>query len=145
MMTITIAAITIGIAVDNSIHYIYRFREEFNKLKNYKETLNEDIRSMAGVPSWMMVLLQKILSKSGKSNILEIWPNMEVYFHGGVNFIPYKNQYKKLFPSSEMNYIEIYNASEGFFGVQDRLNSDDMLLMLDYGIFYEFIAMSCYG
>ncbi|MEC7063875.1 MAG: GH3 auxin-responsive promoter family protein [Bacteroidota bacterium] len=110
-----------------------------------EETLNEDIRSMAGVPSWMMVLLQKILSKSGKSNILEIWPNMEVYFHGGVNFIPYKNQYKKLFPSSEMNYIEIYNASEGFFGVQDRLNSDDMLLMLDYGIFYEFIAMSCYG
>ena len=109
------------------------------------ETLREDIRSMAGVPSWMLVLLQKVLEETGKTNILEVWPNMEVYFHGGVNFLPYKEQFKTLLPSDSINYIELYNASEGFFGVQDQLNSDELLLMLDYGIFYEFIPMKTYG
>ncbi len=110
-----------------------------------KETIREDIRSMAGVPSWMLVLLQKVLTETGGQTILDVWPNMEVYFHGGVNFLPYKEQYKTLFPTNNMHYVELYNASEGFFGVQDRLDSDELLLMLDYGIFYEFIPMTTYG
>ena len=110
-----------------------------------KETLRADIRSMAGVPSWMLVLLQKVLAETGKETILEVWPNMEVYFHGGVNFLPYKEQYKALLPSDSVHYVELYNASEGFFGVQDQLHSDELLLMLDYGIFYEFIPMKTYG
>ncbi|MGB1079945.1 MAG: GH3 auxin-responsive promoter family protein [Flavobacteriaceae bacterium] len=110
-----------------------------------KETIREDIRSMAGVPSWMLVLLQKVLAETGRETILDVWPNMEVYFHGGVNFLPYKEQYKTLLPSDGMHYVELYNASEGFFGVQDQLHSDELLLMLDYGIFYEFIPMKTYG
>jgi hypothetical protein len=93
----------------------------------------------------MMVLLQKTLDMTAKSNVLDIWPNAEVYFHGGVSFEPYKEQYKKLFPSSKFQYYEIYNASEGFFAIQDRNNSDELLLMLDYGIFYEFIPMDLFG
>ena len=110
-----------------------------------KETIREDIRSMAGVPSWMLVLLQKVLAETGQKSILDVWPNMEVYFHGGVNFLPYKEQYKSLFPTDSMHYVELYNASEGFFGVQDQLHSNELLLMLDYGIFYEFIPMKTYG
>lgn len=109
------------------------------------ETIKEDIRSLTGVPSWMLVLLQKVLEETGKENILEVWPNMEVFFHGGVNFTPYRAQYKALLPSDKVNYLELYNASEGFFGIQDRLDSDELLLMLDYGIFYEFISMKTYG
>ena len=109
------------------------------------ETIKEDIRSMAGVPSWMLVLLQKVLAETGRESILDVWPNMEVYFHGGVNFMPYKEQYKALMPSDAVHYVELYNASEGFFGVQDQLHSDELLLMLDYGIFYEFIDMKTYG
>lgn len=107
-----------------------------------KETIHEDITSLAGVPSWMLVLLNKVLETTGKNNILEVWPNLEVYFHGGVNFTPYKEQYKKLIPSENFRYYETYNASEGFFAIQDQNNSDELLLMLDYGIFYEFIPMS---
>jgi len=106
------------------------------------ETINENITSLVGVPSWMLVLLNNILKVSGKENILEIWPNLEVYFHGGVNFNPYINQYKKLIPKAGFQYYEVYNASEGFFAIQDKNNSDELLLMLDYGIFYEFIPMS---
>lgn len=109
------------------------------------ETLSEDVTSLAGVPSWMMVLLNKLLEETGKNNILEIWPNAEVYFHGGVNFDPYRDQYKKLFPKSDFNYYEIYNASEGFFAIQDSNFSNELLLMLDYGIFYEFIPMDTFG
>lgn len=110
-----------------------------------KETVNENITSLAGVPSWMMVLLEKVLEYTGKNNILEVWPNLEVYFHGGVNFNPYREQYKKLIPSKEFKYYETYNASEGFFAIQDQNNSDELLLMLDYGIFYEFIPMNKYN
>ncbi len=110
-----------------------------------KETIREDIRSMAGVPSWMLVLLQNVLTETGRKSILDVWPNMEVYFHGGINFLPYKEQYNTLFPSDSMHYVELYNASEGFFGVQDQLHSNELLLMLDYGIFYEFIPMKTYG
>ncbi len=106
------------------------------------ETINENITSLAGVPSWMLVLLNRILEKTGKENILEVWPNLEVYFHGGVNFNPYRKQFKKLIPSKKFQYYETYNASEGFFAIQDKNNSKELLLMLDYGIFYEFIPMS---
>jgi hypothetical protein len=109
------------------------------------ETINENVTSLAGVPSWMLVLLQKALETTGKSNLLEVWPNAEVYFHGGVSFEPYKEQYKKLFPKDSFKYYEIYNASEGFFAIQDQNGSDELLLMLDYGIFYEFIPMDTFG
>ncbi len=108
------------------------------------ETIHENITSLAGVPSWMLVLLNRVLEKTGKNNILEVWPNLEVYFHGGVNFHPYREQYKKLIPKKDFRYYETYNASEGFFAIQDLNNSNELLLMLDYGIFYEFIPMSEY-
>ncbi|MCD8446157.1 GH3 auxin-responsive promoter family protein [Tenacibaculum finnmarkense] len=108
------------------------------------ETIDENITSLVGVPSWMLVLLNRVLEKTGKDNILEVWPNLEVYFHGGVNFSPYREQYQKLIPKKEFKYYETYNASEGFFAIQDVNNSDELLLMLDYGIFYEFIPMTQY-
>ena len=108
------------------------------------ETIHENITSLVGVPSWMLVLLNRVLEKTGKNNILEVWPNLEVYFHGGVNFNPYREQYRKLIPKKDFKYYETYNASEGFFALQDVNGSLDLLLMLDYGIFYEFIPMSEY-
>lgn len=110
-----------------------------------KETSNENVTSFAGVPSWMLVLMNKILEETGKTNLKEIWPNVEVYFHGGVSFEPYREQYKKILPSSSFQYYEIYNASEGFFAIQDSNDSNELLLMLDYGIFYEFIPMDAFG
>lgn len=107
-----------------------------------KATLNQNVTNIAGVPSWLLILLERILEISGKSNMLEVWPNVEMYMHGGVNFSPYRSQFEKLFPGRQLNYIETYNASEGFFGIKDTINGDDMLLMLDYGIFYEFIPIS---
>ncbi|WP_373518140.1 GH3 auxin-responsive promoter family protein, partial [Pricia sp.] len=101
--------------------------------------------SLAGVPSWMLVLLNQIIEETGKDHIFQVWENLEVYFHGGVSFNPYKEQYRKLFPRKNFRYYEIYNASEGFFAIQDRNNSDELLLMLDYGIFYEFMPMSDFG
>ncbi len=109
------------------------------------ETINENVTSLTGVPSWMLVLLNNVLETTGKNNLFEIWPNLEVYFHGGVSFTPYKDQYKKILPQSGFKYYEIYNASEGFFAIQDQNNSSELLLMLDYGIFYEFIPMDTYG
>jgi hypothetical protein len=92
----------------------------------------------------MLVLLNRVLEKTGKENIIEVWPNLEVYFHGGVNFNPYREQYKKLIPKKDFKYYETYNASEGFFAIQDKNGSKELLLMLDYGIFYEFIPMDLY-
>jgi hypothetical protein len=109
------------------------------------ETINENVTSFAGVPSWMMVLMNRVLETTGKQNLLEVWPNLEVYFHGGVSFEPYRRQYSNLIPKSDFKYYEIYNASEGFFAIQDSNYSKDMLLMLDYGIFYEFIPMDGFG
>ena len=106
------------------------------------ECLFENVTSLVGVPSWMLVLLNQGLAKMNKSDILEIWPNVEVYFHGGVSFRPYKNQYDQIFSSNPIHYYQIYNASEGFFAIQDQNDSDDLLLMLDYGIFYEFIPVN---
>ena len=104
-----------------------------------EESIPEKVTSLAGIPSWMMVLLQNVLEETGQQTITDIWPNAEVYFHGGVSFKPYRELYHKLFPKNGFQFYEIYNASEGFFGIQDRNNSDELLLMLDYGIFYEFI------
>ena len=104
-------------------------------------TIKENVTNIAGVPSWMLVLLRYILDKTGKDNILEVWPNLELFTHGGVSFEPYKEQYARLIPKKNMNYLETYNASEGFFAIQDQPDSKEMLLMLDYGIFYEFIPM----
>jgi len=109
------------------------------------ETIKEKVTSLAGVPSWMLVLLNNVLQTTGKDNLFEIWPSLEVYFHGGVSFDPYVDQYKKILPKEDFLYYEIYNASEGFFAIQDQNNSKELLLMLDYGIFYEFIPMDAYG
>lgn len=108
------------------------------------EVITQDVGSMTGVPSWMMVLLQRVLKEAGKNSISELWPNLEVFFHGGISFKPYREQYQQVI-GKPINYYEIYNASEGFFGIQDRSGSDEMLLMLDYGIFYEFIPMEEFG
>ncbi|WP_353086930.1 GH3 auxin-responsive promoter family protein [Flavobacterium sp.] len=110
-----------------------------------QETKNENVTSFAGVPSWMLVLINRMLHEEGKTNLLELWPNLEVYFHGGVSFEPYREQYQKIIPKAEFKYYEIYNASEGFFAIQDQNFSSDLLLMLDYGIFYEFIPMDTFG
>ena len=107
-------------------------------------TMKEDVYIIAGVPSWTLILANKVLELSGKSNLKEVWPNLELFMHGGVSFEPYKDEFKKLIPDDKMNYVQTYNASEGFFGIQDLIDSDEMLLMLDYGIFYEFIPMSSY-
>ena len=109
------------------------------------ETIQENVTSLAGVPSWMLVLLNNVLETTGKNNLHDVWPNLEVYFHGGVSFLPYQEQYKNILPKKDFKYYEIYNASEGFFAIQDRNNSSELLLMLDYGIFYEFIPMTTYG
>jgi len=107
------------------------------------EVKSQDVGSLTGVPSWMMVLLQRILKETGSKNISELWPNLEVFFHGGISFKPYREQYHQIVGKT-INYYEIFNASEGFFAIQDRPNSDEMLLMLDYGIFYEFIPMESF-
>jgi len=109
--------------------------------KMAREVLEENVTSIAGVPTWTFVLLQRILEISGSKSILEVWPNLEVFFHGAVAFSPYRKLFGDLIPSSEMHYMETYNASEGFFGIQDQKDSEDLLLMLDYGIYYEFIPM----
>jgi hypothetical protein len=110
-----------------------------------KQVKNENVTSFAGVPSWMLVLLNRLLEETGKGNLLELWPNLEVYFHGGVSFEPYREQYQAILPKKGFKYYEIYNASEGFFAIQDLNYSNDLLLMLDYGIFYEFIPMDTFG
>ncbi len=107
-------------------------------------TMHDDVSSISGVPSWTLVLLNRILEKSGNKDIREVWPNLELYMHGGVSFTPYEKEFKRLIPHEDMHYIESYNASEGFFGIQDQIGGD-LLLMLDYGIFFEFIPMDKYA
>jgi hypothetical protein len=121
------------------ISLLPEWEEKIEKL--IRHTFNENVTSLAGVPSWMLVLFKSILSYTGKNHILEVWPNLELFIHGGVSFSPYREQYLKFIPSPKMHYIETYNASEGFFAIQDDPSTDDMLLMLDYGIFYEFIPL----
>ena len=107
-----------------------------------RESMQEDVGLMVGVPSWTLVICQRILEVTGAKNLLEVWPNLEAFWHGGVGFEPYRKEFEKLIPEPNMNYFESYNASEGFFGIQDDITRSDLLLMLDYGIFYEFIPMS---
>lgn len=115
-----------------------------NKIQKMIESTHaENVTNISGVPSWTMLLLRGILEKTKASCILEIWPNLELYVHGGVNFSPYKDQFASLV-GGDIAYRETYNASEGFFGVQDNTN-EDMALMLDYGIFYEFIPIELCG
>ncbi len=104
-------------------------------------TSHENVTNISGVPSWMLLLLRRVLEITGKAYIHEVWPNLEVFFHGGVSFVPYRSQYDEIIQRGKLHYFEVYNASEGYFGIQDRRASDEMLLMLDYGIFYEFMPM----
>jgi hypothetical protein len=106
-------------------------------------TIHEDVSLVTGVPSWTLVIFNKVLEITGKKHIHEVWPNLECFMHGGVKFEPYRDAFEKILPH-RMNYIESYNASEGYFGIQDQLHSNDLLLMLDYGIFFEFIPMSSF-
>lgn len=113
-----------------------------SKLKAIVEnTIDENVTNLSGVPSWMLVLIKAVLQKTGKQYLTDVWPNLEVFFHGGISFAPYREQYKSLIPTDRMHYEETYNASEGFFAIQNDLNDPGMLLMLDYNVFYEFIPM----
>jgi hypothetical protein len=120
-----------------------KWEEKVEKMAN--STMNEDVYILAGVPSWTLVLLKRILEITGKDNIAEVWPRLELFMHGGVNFSPYREQFNRLIRKDGMNYVETYNASEGFFGIQDTTDKNELLLMLDYGIFYEFIPMEDFG
>lgn len=110
-----------------------------------KECMGKNVTNISGVPSWMLSVLVRILELSGKQHLEEVWPNLEVFFHGGITFTPYRNQYESLITSANMRYMETYNASEGFFGIQDDPSDKSMLLMLDYDVFYEFIPLEDIG
>lgn len=110
-----------------------------------RETLHENVTNLSGVPSWMLSVLTRVLELSGKTKLEEVWPDLEVFFHGGVAFTPYRKQYERMITSPKMHYMETYNASEGFFGIQDDPADSAMRLMLDYGVFYEFIPMDEFG
>lgn len=126
-------------APDLEIALMDKWEEKLNKMA--LATMNENVTSLAGVPSWMLVLLRRMLELKKVTSVREVWPNLEVYFHGGVSFMPYQDQFRKIFDNNQINYMQVYNASEGFFGIQDLKNRNDMLLMLDYGVFYEFIPV----
>ncbi len=106
-----------------------------------ESTMNKNVSVLSGVPSWMLITMKRIIEIKGADSITDVWPNLELFMHGGVNFEPYREQYNSIIPKLGMNYYQTYNASEGFFGIQSDNDSEDMLLMLDYGIFYEFIPM----
>ena len=106
-----------------------------------RETLSQNVTNISGVPSWMLSVLVRVMELTGKQHLQEVWPNLEVFFHGGIAFTPYREQYEQLITKSDMKYMETYNASEGFFGIQDDPNDESMSLMLDYGVFYEFLPM----
>ena len=113
------------------------WEEKIEKLA--QSTAKENVTNISGVPTWTILVIQRVNEIMGSENILDVWPNLEAFFHGAVAFGPYRSLFKGLIPTDQMNYMETYNASEGFFGIQDRSDSDELLLMLDYGIFYEFI------
>ncbi len=126
-------------APELSIALMDKWDEKLEKIA--QATMNENVVSLAGVPSWMLLIMKRVLEEAGKKSIAEVWPNLEVYFHGGVSFAPYKEQFKSIFNKSDLNFLELYNASEGFFGIQDQHDSEELLLMLDYGIYYEFLPL----
>ena len=116
-----------------------------NKIEKLAQTtINENVTSLAGVPTWTIVLIKRILEISGKQYLKDVWPNLELYIHGGVSFVPYRDQLDRLI-GKPINYLEIYNASEGFFAAQDKPNEEGMLLFTDHGIFYEFMPVEEYG
>ena len=110
-----------------------------------RECVNLNVTNISGVPSWMLSVLVRVMEISGKKYLEEVWPNLEVFFHGGIAFTPYRSQYEQLITSPNMHYMETYNASEGFFGIQNDPTDKSMLLMLDYDVFYEFIPMDEFG
>jgi hypothetical protein len=110
-----------------------------------EQTIHENVVQFAGVPSWNLVLMRYLLHYTGKQTLLDIWPQLELFIHGGVSFAPYREQFRNLIPSPTMRYMETYNASEGFFSIQDEPDDTAMLLMMDYNVFYEFIPMSSFG
>jgi len=124
---------------DLEIALLENFEEKIEKMAQVTKDVN--VTGISGVPTWNILLFKRILEITGKNNLLEVWPNLELYFHGAVNFTPYREQFKKLIPREDMYYLETYNASEGFFGIQDIEAPGEMLLMLDYGIFYEFMPL----
>jgi len=115
---------------------------EIKRDKIAREAMNKNVTNISGVPSWMLSVLTRMMEISGKTHLEEVWPNIEVFFHGGVAFTPYRKQYEQLITSPKMHYMETYNASEGFFGLQNDPNDKSMLLMLDYDVFYEFKELS---
>lgn len=106
-----------------------------------KEVISQNVTNISGVPSWMLSVLLRVMELSGKKHLQEVWQNLEVFFHGGISFTPYREQYEQLISKQDMQYMETYNASEGFFGIQDDPNDKSMSLMLDYGVYYEFLPM----
>lgn len=126
-----------------SIALMSEWEEKIEKIA--RTTIQENVTYIAGVPTWTIVLIKRILELSGANNISEVWPNLEVYVHGGVSFKPYRAQFEQYIPSTQMRYVETYNASEGFFAAQDDVTRDDMLLFLNHGIYYEFMPIEEYG
>jgi hypothetical protein len=112
-----------------------------------RATIKEDVRILTGIPSWMLVIVKRVLELSGASTLGEVWPNLQLFMHGGVSFSPYRSEFESLIGSTKypFDYLETHNASEGLFGLQDRLGENDLLLMLDYGIYFEFVPMSEWG
>lgn len=110
-----------------------------------REAMKQNVTNLSGVPSWMLSVLNRVMEISGAKHLEDVWPNLEVFFHGGVAFTPYREQYKRLITSRKMHYMETYNASEGFFGLQDDPTDTSLSLMIDYGVFFEFIPMDEFG
>lgn len=141
-----------AILIENVSAFVNHFRtpsKEIALLSDFEEKRNriaevaihQNITNLSGVPSWMLSVLTRVMEISGKQHLNEVWPDLEAFFHGGVAFTPYREQYKQLIPNPSMQYMETYNASEGFFGLQSDLQDKAMMLMIDYGIFYEFIPL----
>lgn len=127
---------------DLSIALMDEWESKIEKLA--QSTIKENVTSVSGVPTWTLILFKRILEMTGKKNIAEVWPSFELFMHGGVSFVPYKEQFQKLI-GKKINYLELYNASEGFFAAQDSPESDGMLLFVDHGIFMEFMPVSEQG
>lgn len=121
------------------IALLSEFEEKVERIAD--TTIHQNVTNLSGVPSWMLAVIKRILEKTGAKHLNEVWPNLEVFFHGGVCFTPYREQYKQIITSDKMHYMETYNASEGFFGLQNDLTDPAMLLMIDYDVFYEFIPL----
>lgn len=145
-----------GILVKEMDFWIHHFRTPSKKValiadweekieKIIRTVRNQNVTAISGVPSWMLVVVNRLLEETGKTDLREIWPGLEVFIHGAVNFAPYIDPFRQKIPHTDMRYQETYNASEGFFGIQDTNTSGDMLLMTDYGIYFEFIPMDELG